>query len=48
MIWSSDNGGAVELTTGMKNSYPLRGGYTTNWSARPPVTPLFFQCCCCC
>ena len=31
MVWSSDNGGAVEGTTGMKNSYPLRGGYTTNW-----------------
>ena len=27
----SDNGAAVELTTGMKNSYPLRGGYYTNW-----------------
>jgi hypothetical protein len=25
-VWSSDNGGAVEATTGMKNSYPLRGG----------------------
>jgi arylsulfatase A-like enzyme len=23
MVWSSDNGAAVELTTGMKNSYPL-------------------------
>ena len=32
-VWSSDNGAAVELTTGMKNSYPLRGGYTTNWQA---------------
>ena len=31
MVWSSDNGAAVELTTGMKSSYPLRGGYTTNW-----------------
>jgi arylsulfatase A-like enzyme len=31
MVWSSDNGAAVELTTGMKNSYPLRGGYYTNW-----------------
>ena len=26
MVWSSDNGAAVELTTGMKNSFPLRGG----------------------
>ncbi len=26
MVWSSDNGAAVELCTGMKNSYPLRGG----------------------
>lgn len=34
-VWSSDNGAAVELTTGMKNSYPLRGGYTTNWYLRP-------------
>ena len=31
MVWSSDNGAAVELCTGMKNSYPLRGGYYTNW-----------------
>ena len=30
-VWSSDNGAAVELNTGMKNSYPLRGGYYTNW-----------------
>jgi hypothetical protein len=35
---SSDNGAAVELTTGMKNSYPLRGGYTTNWCAQPVAT----------
>ena len=38
MVWSSDNGAAVELTTGMKNSYPLRGGYYTNWSVS--VSPL--------
>jgi len=23
MVWSSDNGGAVELTTGMKVGFPL-------------------------
>jgi arylsulfatase B len=38
MVWSSDNGGAVELTTGMKNSYPLRGGYTTNWEGGAPAS----------
>jgi hypothetical protein len=30
-IWSSDNGGAIELDTGMKNNWPLRGGYYTDW-----------------
>lgn len=41
LVWSSDNGAAVELTTGMKNSYPLRGGYYTNWvRVRRAVTIL--------
>lgn len=51
-VWSSDNGAAVELTTGMKNSYPLRGGYTTNWQViptlslrvQPPVTAWISKC----
>lgn len=30
-IWSSDNGAAIELVTGQKSAYPLRGGYYTNW-----------------
>eukprot|EP01050_Picozoa_sp_SAG11_P027139 SAG11_NODE_6755_length_1253_cov_2.154246_1_plen_124_part_00 len=29
-VWSSDNGAAIELDTGAKNSYPLKGGYYTN------------------
>ena len=35
MVWSSDNGAAVELTTGMKNIYSLHvgGGYYTNWDS---------------
>eukprot|EP00051_Salpingoeca_urceolata_P024182 m.422334 g.422334 ORF g.422334 m.422334 type:complete len:561 (+) comp20199_c0_seq3:3-1685(+) len=31
LVWSSDNGAAIELTTGAKNAYPLKGGYYTNW-----------------
>ena len=31
LVWSSDNGAAIEEITGAKNSFPLRGGYTTNW-----------------
>lgn len=30
-VWTSDNGAAIELNTGAKNSFPLRGGYYTNW-----------------
>jgi arylsulfatase A-like enzyme len=30
-IWTSDNGAAIELDTGAKNAYPLKGGYTTDW-----------------
>ena len=30
-VWSSDNGAAIELTTGAKSAYPLKGGYYTNW-----------------
>jgi arylsulfatase I/J len=30
-VWQSDNGAAIELTTGAKSAYPLRGGYYTNW-----------------
>ena len=30
-VWSSDNGAAIELVTGAKSAYPLRGGYYTNW-----------------
>lgn len=30
-VWSSDNGAAIELDTGAKSAYPLRGGYQTNW-----------------
>jgi arylsulfatase I/J len=30
-IWSSDNGAAIEMVTGAKSAYPLRGGYYTNW-----------------
>lgn len=44
MVWSSDNGAAVELTTGMKNSYPLRGGYYTNWSVSVPLLPTRYNC----
>eukprot|EP00041_Stephanoeca_diplocostata_P023001 m.557996 g.557996 ORF g.557996 m.557996 type:complete len:626 (+) comp22195_c0_seq1:114-1991(+) len=29
-IWTSDNGAAIELDTGAKSAYPLRGGYYTN------------------
>ena len=31
LVWQSDNGAAIELTTGAKSAYPLRGGYYTNW-----------------
>lgn len=31
MVWSSDNGAAIELGTGAKSAYPLKGGYYTNW-----------------
>ena len=31
LVWSSDNGAAIELSTGAKSSWPLRGGYYTNW-----------------
>lgn len=30
-VWSSDNGAAIELDTGAKNAYPLKGGYCTDW-----------------
>lgn len=30
LVWSSDNGAAIEETTGAKNAYPLKGGYYTN------------------
>ena len=30
-VWQSDNGAAIEMVTGMKSGYPLRGGYYTNW-----------------
>jgi hypothetical protein len=31
LVWSSDNGAAIELDTGAKSAYPLRGGYCTDW-----------------
>ena len=31
LIWSSDNGAAIEEVTGAKSAYPLKGGYYTNW-----------------
>ena len=31
LIWSSDNGAAIELDNGAKNAYPLKGGYYTDW-----------------
>ena len=34
-VWSSDNGGAIELDTGMKNNYPL-----VNAAEPSPLCPL--------
>jgi len=31
VVWTSDNGAAIEQVTGSKSAYPLRGGYYTNW-----------------
>lgn len=30
-VWTSDNGAAIELDTGAKNAWPLKGGYYTDW-----------------
>ena len=32
LCWSSDNGAAIEASTGAKSAYPLKGGYYTNVS----------------
>lgn len=31
LVWTSDNGAAIELDTGAKSAWPLKGGYYTDW-----------------